>query len=115
MHRSSLSSHTLDEHPDGHPRRESVRVDDDVGLHSTLGEGHVDGGPLLRANSLLSVTRRELVSDGRRTRDSDLDVDLLTLGVSGVVSYEKRTNERRKRESQRGKEREERTRRARFD
>jgi hypothetical protein len=42
-----------------------VRVDDDVRLHSALAEGHVDHGELLRAHSLLSVSRRELVSDDR--------------------------------------------------
>ena len=44
---SGLTSQRLDEHTDGHTRRESVRVDDDIGLNTALAEGHIHGGPLL--------------------------------------------------------------------
>ena len=72
---TGLAGERLDEHTDCHARRESVRVDDDVGLDASLREGHVDGAPLLRAHTLLTVTRRELVTDDGRTGDAKLDGD----------------------------------------
>ena len=63
MHGTGLSGDTLNEHPDGHSRRESMRVDDDIRLHAALAERHVDHGELLRTDSLLSMSGRELVTN----------------------------------------------------
>ena len=63
-------------------------VDDDVGLHAALRERHVDHRPLLRADTLLTVTRGELVADDGCTRDAQGDMDLLQLLVSCVAAYE---------------------------
>lgn len=41
----SFTSHTLDEHTDGHPAGKGVRVDDDVGNKSLLWEWHILLGP----------------------------------------------------------------------
>lgn len=65
VHRTSLTRETLDEHANRHTTGERVRVDDDIWLHSRFTERHVDGRELLRANTLLTVTRRELVTDNR--------------------------------------------------
>ena len=61
-----------------------MRIDDDIRLHSTFRERHVDGGEFLRANTLLTMSRGEFVTDDGRSRDSKLDVDLLELGVTGI-------------------------------
>jgi len=70
VHCARLSSEGLDEHADRHTRGEGVRVDDDVGRDAGFGEGHVDVGVLLGADTLLSVTGGELVADDGRTRNS---------------------------------------------
>jgi hypothetical protein len=44
-------------------RWESVRINDEIGLDTALRERHVDGWPELRADTLLSVTGRELVTN----------------------------------------------------
>ena len=77
VHRTSFASHALDEHADGHSAREGMRINDNVRLDSTLAEGHVDGGPHLRADSFLPVSGGELVTNYRRTSDTEGDVDLL--------------------------------------
>ncbi|KAJ6261125.1 LOW QUALITY PROTEIN: hypothetical protein Dda_3790 [Drechslerella dactyloides] len=86
VQRASFARHALDKHADGHTRRESVRVDDDVRLYAGLREGHVDGRPLLRADALLPVSRGELVADDRRPRDPELDADRLADCVADVVA-----------------------------
>jgi len=55
MHRTSLPCHTLHQHPDRHPTRERVRVNDHVRLHPTLGKRHINSRPFLRTNTLLAV------------------------------------------------------------
>ena len=72
-----------------------MRVDDYIRLHTTLGERHVDHRPLLGANTLLTVPRRELVTNDGCTRDTQGDVDLLELLVTGVASCEDRGVRRR--------------------
>lgn len=52
----------LDELPDGHARRDGVRVDDDVRRDAFHGEGHVLLPVGHAHGALLSVSRRELVS-----------------------------------------------------
>jgi len=54
-----------------------VRVNDEIRLDTTLRERHVDRRPQLRADTLLSVTRRELVTDNRLTRNPVLDAQRL--------------------------------------
>lgn len=54
-----------------------MRVDDQIRLHAALGEGHIDGRPKLRANTLLTVTRRELVTNDGLTRDAVLHTERL--------------------------------------
>mmetsp|Transcript_48343 Transcript_48343/g.151932 ORF Transcript_48343/g.151932 Transcript_48343/m.151932 type:complete len:203 (+) Transcript_48343:526-1134(+) len=57
-----LGCHHLEEHTDGHARREAVRVEQDVGRDARLGEGHVLCGPQPREHALLAVARRKLVA-----------------------------------------------------
>ena len=64
-----------------------MRVDDDIGLHATLRERHVNHRPLLRADTFLTVPRRELVTDDGRTGDAQGDMDLLQLLVSRIATY----------------------------
>ena len=54
-----------------------MRVDDEVGLDAALGERHVDRGPQLRAHTLLTVARRELITDDGLTGHAVLDADRL--------------------------------------
>lgn len=53
--------------------RESVRVDDQIWLDTALGERHVNRRPELGADTFLSVTRREFVTDNRFSGDTVLD------------------------------------------
>ena len=64
-----------------------MRVDDYIRLHSTLGERHIDHGPLLGANTFLTVPRRELVTNDRSTSDTQSDVNFLELRISGIATY----------------------------
>lgn len=93
MHRSRLTRQTLDKHTNRHSTRERVRVDDDIGLHPALGEGHVDSRPLLGANTLLTVSRGELVTNRRGTRNSDLDMNFLRRSIARIVTYKVRIKE----------------------
>lgn len=79
-----LTGHTLDKHTDSHSRRESVRVDNNIRLHTALAERHVNRGEFLRTYTLLTVSGRELVTDDGRTGDTEFDVDLLELGVTSI-------------------------------
>jgi hypothetical protein len=67
---------------------ESVRVDNQIGLHAALGEWHVDGRPELRADTLLTVTRGELVTDNRLTGNAVLDADRLDGLVARLGTHE---------------------------
>ncbi|KAG5459468.1 MAG: hypothetical protein BJ554DRAFT_127 [Olpidium bornovanus] len=86
VQRAALRGDALHEHPDGHPRREGVRVYDDVGLHPGLGKRQVHGRILLAAHALLPVAGGELVADDRRPRDPQLDLDPLELVLARVTS-----------------------------
>ena len=77
VHRASLPSHTLHQHPNCHSARERVWVDDHVGLHPALSERHIHCRPFLGTNALLTVSRREFVAYGWGTGDAKRDVDLL--------------------------------------
>ena len=103
LHGARLARHALDQHPDSHPTRERVRVDDHVRLDPALAERHVDGGPLLRAHALLAVPRGKLVADDGGAGDPQRDVDLLELGVARVGSCTDKINpsrpDRRKEEA----------------
>mmetsp|Transcript_90339 Transcript_90339/g.264307 ORF Transcript_90339/g.264307 Transcript_90339/m.264307 type:complete len:628 (+) Transcript_90339:235-2118(+) len=57
-----LASNALDEHADGHPRREAVRVEEDVRRDAALCEGHVLCWPQEAHHTFLTVARRELVA-----------------------------------------------------
>ncbi len=63
-----------------------MRIDDDVRLHAALREWHVDRRPFLRANTLLTVSRREFITYQGRTGNSQGDVDLLQLLISRVAT-----------------------------
>lgn len=90
VHSASFASHTLDEHADGHTTGERVRVDDYVWLHAALAEGHVDSWPFLGTNTLLAVSRRELVANDRRTRNTEGDLDFLGFTFPGVITWKRR-------------------------
>mmetsp|Transcript_39634 Transcript_39634/g.84522 ORF Transcript_39634/g.84522 Transcript_39634/m.84522 type:complete len:429 (-) Transcript_39634:1217-2503(-) len=66
----------LDEHPDGHARREAVRVEEDVRSHAALRKGHVLLGPQDAHDALLPMSRRELVAHD---------------GIPGVAQLDHRT------------------------
>lgn len=65
-----LACHALDEHADGHARREAVWIEQDVRRHAALCEGHVLGGPQPAQDALLAMAAGELVADGGVTRHS---------------------------------------------
>lgn len=76
VHRTSFAGHALNKHADRHSARESMRINDNVRLDSTLAERHVHGGPLLRADTFLPVPGGEFVTNHRRTSDTEGDMDL---------------------------------------
>ena len=86
MHSARLTRHALDEHANSHSRRESVRVDDNVGLDSALTERHVHRRPFLGADTFLSVPRGELVADHGATGNTECDVQFPAFTVAVVVS-----------------------------
>jgi hypothetical protein len=63
-----------------------MRIDDYVWLNPRLAEWHVDRRILLRADTFLSVSRRELVSDDWGPRNTKFNVDLVGRLVSGIGS-----------------------------
>ena len=65
-----------------------MRVNDQIRLNATLREGHVNGGPKLRANTLLTVSRGELVTNNRLTRDTVLDADRLSGLVAALGAHD---------------------------
>ena len=62
-------------------------VNNDIGLDAAFAERHVDCGPFLRADTLLAVTRRKLVSYDGCTRDAESNMDLLEFRVTRVRAY----------------------------
>ena len=85
MHGTSLPSDTFDKHSDCHTRRESMWVDDDIWLHARFAERHVDSWVFLRADTLLPVSRGELISDCRLTWYAQLDVHLLLRAIRRII------------------------------
>ena len=79
MHGTSFPGHALDQHADGHATRESVWIDDDIGLYSAFAKGHVDRWPFLGTNSFLSVPGREFIPNDRRTWNPERDMNFLQL------------------------------------
>ena len=65
--RGHFPRHGLDHHADGHARRVAVGVEDDVGDHAGLGEGHVFHGVETTAHAFLAVSAGELVTHCWRT------------------------------------------------
>ena len=84
VHCGGFPGHTLNQHTDGHATRESMRVDYDIGLYSAFAKGHVDRWPFLGADTFLSVSRREFVTDYRRAGNSECDMNLLQLRITSV-------------------------------
>lgn len=79
-----LTGHTLDKHTDSHSRGESVRVDNNIWLHTALAERHIDRRELLGTYTLLTVSGRELVTNDGGTGDTEFDVDFLELGITSI-------------------------------
>ena len=77
VHCTGFPSHAFDEHTNGHAAREGMRIDNNIGLYPALAKGHVDGWPFLRADAFLSVSRREFVTDHRRTGNPERDMNFL--------------------------------------
>lgn len=71
----TLAEETLDQMSNGHARRNSVRVDDDVGSRSLGREGHVLLPVGDSDRSLLTVTRGKLVADLRDSSRAHADLD----------------------------------------
>ena len=63
MEGAALAGHALDEHADGHPTRERVRVDDDIRADPGLAEGHFHLRPQYAHEALLPVPAAEFASD----------------------------------------------------
>lgn len=59
---------------DSHTRRDSVRIDNNVGCKTFAGERHVFLPVLNSACTLLSVTRRKFVADLRNTHAAHSDL-----------------------------------------
>lgn len=70
---AALAGHGLDEHADGHARREGAGVDDAVGRDAALAEGHVLLREEAARDALLAVAARELVADDGVARVAQLD------------------------------------------
>lgn len=83
---AGLPGHALDQHPDGHAGREAMGVEQDVGAHAALGEGHVLGGPQATQDALLAVAASELVPDGGVARHSHGDTDVFEAARAAVVA-----------------------------
>jgi hypothetical protein len=56
MERPRLCCQGLDKHTNGHTRWEGMRIDNDIWHNPSFRERHVNRGPLLGNNTLLSVT-----------------------------------------------------------
>ena len=65
-----------------------MRVDDQIGLHAALGEGHVDCRPELRQNTLLTVTRRELVTNDGLSGNAILYAERLSRLVARLGTHD---------------------------
>jgi len=72
-----LTSHGLDKHTDGHTRRESVRVNDNIGAHTRLSPRHIHLREENGENTLLTVTGRELITIHGVTVHTELKGNLL--------------------------------------
>lgn len=81
-----LTRHALNQHADGHTRREAVRVEQDVRAHAALCEGHVLSGPQAAEDALLAVAARELVADGGVARHSHRDAHALEASRAHVIA-----------------------------
>lgn len=68
-----------------------MRVDDQIGLHAALGEGHVDCRPELRQHTLLTVTRGELVTNDRLAGNAVLDTERLSRLVARLGTDDSET------------------------
>ena len=87
VHCPGLPCHALHQHSDRHSTRERVRVDNHVRLHSAFRKWHIHRRPLLRTDTLLTVSRRELVAYNRRTSDTKRDVDFLQFRVASIAPW----------------------------
>ena len=65
-----------------------MRVDDNVGNNTLLSEGHVLMRPKDREDTLLTVTRRELVTNNRVTRVTDRVTKVNIVTSALLVSHE---------------------------
>lgn len=63
VHRACFTSHTFHKHPNGHTTGKGVRIDDNVRLHPTLAEWHIDGWPFLGTDTFLTMPRGKLITD----------------------------------------------------
>ena len=73
--RRNLAHDTLHELTDCHPRRNSVRVHDDIGRDTLARERHVFLRVRHADGTLLPVTRRKLVANLRRSHRADAKLD----------------------------------------
>mmetsp|Transcript_5616 Transcript_5616/g.20222 ORF Transcript_5616/g.20222 Transcript_5616/m.20222 type:complete len:320 (-) Transcript_5616:1938-2897(-) len=75
---AGLGRQALQYHPDGHPGREAVGVEDDVRANSRrLAPRHIDVPVQVAQDSLLAVPAGELVPNHRVTVEPQLEVDLV--------------------------------------
>lgn len=86
MHGTCFACHTLDQHSNSHSTGESMRVDDNIRLNTTFTKRHINRWPFLRANAFLTMSGRKLITDHRRTTDSQSNVDLLKFCVTSVTA-----------------------------
>lgn len=86
VERRRLARHALNQHADGHAGWEAVRVEQDVGHHATLAEGHVLGRPQTTQDALLPVATGKLVADGGVTWHAQCDADAFETARPCVVA-----------------------------
>ena len=86
MERGRFPRHALDEHADGHAGREAMGVEQDVGSHAALTEGHVLGRPQAAQDALLAVAAGKLVADGGVARNTHRDAHALEAARTHVVT-----------------------------
>jgi len=65
MQSTRLSRHTLKQHANGHARRETMRVEENVRYKPRFVKRHILGRPQSRHYALLTMSRREFISRNR--------------------------------------------------
>lgn len=83
---AGLARHALDQHADGHAGGKAVGVEQDVGTHAALAEGHVLGGPQAAQDAFLAMAAGKLVPDGGVAWHPHGDADMFEVSGATVIA-----------------------------